>query len=100
MDAAIGQKVAALELGMDQAELSRIERCHPRARELRSGELIRAATLYNRSADWLLGLSDVPTLRQDLAWRLAQLPPELARIVIEQSIYALHEFLEDKGLLK
>lgn len=98
-EAGLKQKTAARELRMEPSELSRIESGHPRARELRGSELVNAANLYNRSTDWLLGLSDSPRLRPDLAWRLAEIPPDLARYLIETPIYVLHEFLEQNQLL-
>lgn len=99
-EANLKQQVAAVELRMDQAELSRIETGNERARMMRIDELARASVLYGKSTDWLLGLSDIPSMRHDLAWRLDQLPPELARVVIEQTIHALHAYLADHGLLK
>lgn len=98
-EARIKQKDAARRLGMSPSELSRIERSDPRARRLRDYEIVRASQLYNRSADWLLGLSERPYLRADLAWRLSELPAELARQLIETQIYVLHEFLDMHELL-
>lgn len=98
-EARISQKVAARELGMDPSDLSKIENCRPGARILKAPELATAARLYNRSADWLLGLSDRPFLRPDLAWRLDELPAELAARLIETPIYILHEYLDIHGLL-
>ncbi len=95
----IKQKEAARQLGISQSELSRIERDHPRARRLRDLEIILAARMYNRSADWLLGLSDRPYLRADLAWRLSELPPELVSQLIDTPLYVLHEFLDRHQLL-
>lgn len=98
-EAMIRQKAAARAMGMDPTDLSKIENCRPGARALKASEIAKAAILYNRSADWLLGLSDRPYLRPDLAWRLAELPAELAARLIETPIYVIHEFLEIHGML-
>lgn len=98
-EAGIKQKEAADKLGMQPADLSRIELERPGARELRAGEIIAAALMYNRSTDWLLGLSDGIDLTPDLVWRWKQLPPTLTRPLLETAVYVLFDHLED-GLLK
>ncbi len=98
-EAKISQKTAAREMKIDPSDLSKIENCRPGARVLRAPELIIAARLYNKSVDWLLGLSPSPYLRPDLAWRLSELPPEVAVRLIETPIYLLHEYLEHHELL-
>ena len=97
LEAGITAKTAALEIGISPSKLSRIETAHGKAEPLNAIELANACRLYNRSADWLLGLIEEELFRPDLQMRLRQIPSHIVREFIEREIYVLFDLLTDLG---
>lgn len=97
IDAGYTAKTAALEIGISPSKLSRIENNHDKAEPLIAHELANACRLYNRSADWLLGIIDEELFRPDLQLRLRQIPAPIVREFIEREIYVLFDLLTDLG---